>query len=201
MPSIDWGDVPTWMGALFAAGAAFGALGALRSQRTQLNEQRQFIAEQRVVLDLQRQELEDTLAERRVGPLRRHIKMWYQLLNQDGEPSTAGHPDEQVRWRVRIGNRWDSPIREVSVFFGIAEAVETTMTTHNRDTEEWVELPPDPCVEGRTIKRLGPNKTAVFYSAWGVRGELIHERPTCRFRDVERAAWVLDEDNDIMPFA
>ena len=72
MSAINWGDAPTWLGAVFAAAAAGAAVWTLKSQRDQIGEQRVFIAEQRALiaeqsstLALERAELIHTAEERR----------------------------------------------------------------------------------------------------------------------------------------
>ncbi|MEU6774683.1 hypothetical protein [Streptomyces sp. NPDC046759] len=58
MSAINWGDVPTWLGAIFAAAAAGAAVWTLKSQRDQIGEQRAFIAEQAANLRRERQQLQ-----------------------------------------------------------------------------------------------------------------------------------------------
>ncbi|WP_327324221.1 hypothetical protein OG735_18090 [Streptomyces sp. NBC_01210] len=70
MGGIDWGDAPTWFAGVFAALAAYYTRGMLRSQRKQIDEQRQFIAAQSANLTLERRELEAIAAERREGQAR-----------------------------------------------------------------------------------------------------------------------------------
>lgn len=72
MSAIDWGDAPTWLGAVFAAAAAGAAVWTLKSQRDQIDEQRDFIAEQRTLiaeqsatLVLERAALVDAAVDRR----------------------------------------------------------------------------------------------------------------------------------------
>ncbi|MET7912000.1 hypothetical protein ABZS98_27775 [Streptomyces avermitilis] len=47
---MDGGDLATWVGSSFAAIAAAATLGTLKSQRDQIGEQRQFIADQRTFM-------------------------------------------------------------------------------------------------------------------------------------------------------
>ncbi|MET8098120.1 hypothetical protein ABZV29_16820 [Streptomyces sp. NPDC005236] len=65
MDAINWGDAPTWLGAVFAAAAAAAAVWTLKSQRDQIDEQRVFIAEQSATLALERAALLDAAGDRR----------------------------------------------------------------------------------------------------------------------------------------
>ncbi|MEU0783269.1 hypothetical protein ABZ341_17060 [Streptomyces sp. NPDC006173] len=65
MSAINWGDAPTWLGAVFAAAAAAAAVWTLKSQRDQIGEQRVFIAEQSATLALERAALVNAAADRR----------------------------------------------------------------------------------------------------------------------------------------
>lgn len=63
--NLDMGDVPTWGAGIFAAAAAAFAGLTLKSQREQIREQRQFIAEQSANLSLEREALIAAAASRR----------------------------------------------------------------------------------------------------------------------------------------
>lgn len=65
MESIDWGDAPTWIAAIFAGLAALFAGLTIKSQRKQITEQREFIGEQSRNLQLERDALEAGMQERR----------------------------------------------------------------------------------------------------------------------------------------
>ncbi|MGW3813434.1 hypothetical protein [Streptomyces sp. NPDC005046] len=99
MSAINWGDAPTWLGAVFAAAAAAAAVWTLKSQRDQIDEQRDFIAEQRALiaeqsstLTLERAELLHTAEERRreqAESLAWTTEGWYLILtNHSGAPVT-----------------------------------------------------------------------------------------------------------------
>lgn len=88
----DWGDVPTWVGATFAALAAGAAVWTLKSQRDQIGEQRSFIAEQSANLALERQELMAVVQERREEQARA-IKLevtppYVKVRNSSSDPIT-----------------------------------------------------------------------------------------------------------------
>ncbi|MFB7589365.1 hypothetical protein [Streptomyces sp. NPDC056169] len=91
--SIDWGDAPTWVAGAFAAAAAYYTRGMLKSQRQQIDEQRQFIAEQSANLALERQALSAQAQDRRVAHARQISADWYgnmlRVLNASSAPITA----------------------------------------------------------------------------------------------------------------
>ncbi|MGW7260805.1 hypothetical protein [Streptomyces sp. NPDC054834] len=110
MSGINWGDVPTWVGAVFAAAAAGAAVWTLKSQRDQIGEQRDFIAEQRALiaeqtstLALERAELVHAAHERRRAQAEAIVwstEGWLSVLtNHSGAPITDlrfGHPSGPV---------------------------------------------------------------------------------------------------------
>ncbi|MFF5972230.1 hypothetical protein ACFY7C_11995 [Streptomyces sp. NPDC012769] len=96
---IDWGDAPTWVAGAFAAAAAYYTRGMLRSQREQIAEQRDFIAEQSANLSLERQALL-AQAEERLYAQARCIEV------------------RRERNSLRVFNHSDAPIHGVSVAFG-----------------------------------------------------------------------------------
>ncbi|MFD8722365.1 hypothetical protein ACFV2H_31410 [Streptomyces sp. NPDC059629] len=65
MSAFDWGDAPTWAGAVFAAAAAGAAFWTLKSQRDQIAEQRALIADQAATLALERAALVDAAEDRK----------------------------------------------------------------------------------------------------------------------------------------
>ncbi|WP_159056554.1 hypothetical protein [Streptomyces yokosukanensis] len=102
MSAIDWGDAPTWLGAVFAAAAAGAAVWTLKSQRDQIDEQRDFIAEQRALiaeqsatLILERTALVDAAADRRRGQAEAitwERQGWFLILtNRSRAPITDVH--------------------------------------------------------------------------------------------------------------
>ncbi|MFI1923436.1 hypothetical protein [Streptomyces sp. NPDC020377] len=110
MSYIDWGDVPTWMGALFAALAAGAAVWTLKSQRDQIDEQREFIAKQAEVLNVER----DVLILERKERIERQARMirlggyrYDGMLSADDQPAS-----------VIVHNSSDAEIRDIAVCFG-----------------------------------------------------------------------------------
>ncbi|WP_406191823.1 hypothetical protein OG331_47450 [Streptomyces sp. NBC_01017] len=91
---MDSGDLATWVGSSFAAIAAGATLWTLKSQRDQIGEQRQFIAEQSATLALERQELLASAQDRREDQARK--------IELEVTPSY-----------VKVRNRSDDPLAEV----------------------------------------------------------------------------------------
>ncbi|MFD9651753.1 hypothetical protein [Streptomyces mirabilis] len=91
MDWIDWGDAPTWLGAVFAAAAAGAAVWTLKSQRDQIDEQRRFIAEQSMNLGLERQALLAAAQERHEAQARKirlypQAPTYVQVVNDSDDP-------------------------------------------------------------------------------------------------------------------
>ncbi|MFF3247364.1 hypothetical protein ACFYWY_27410 [Streptomyces sp. NPDC002870] len=102
MAPIDMGDAPTWIAGGFAAIAAYCAWGTLKSQRQQIGEQQQFIAEQSATLALERSEL------RAVAESRRRAQA--ELVEITRSPV------------LRVWNGSGAPLRDVQMMFGTQAA-------------------------------------------------------------------------------
>ncbi|MFI5685888.1 hypothetical protein [Streptomyces sp. NPDC051636] len=89
MSVINWGDVPTWLGTLFAAAAAGAAVWTMKSQRDQIREQRVFIGEQSATMALERAELRAAAEDRRWAQARRVRMMQRRLARR---PTTRARP-------------------------------------------------------------------------------------------------------------
>ncbi|MFB8267459.1 hypothetical protein ACFC96_12695 [Streptomyces sp. NPDC055955] len=89
---MNWGDVPTWGGVIFAALAAAATIWTLKSQRDQIGEQRQFIAEQAATLALERAELHAAALKWRQEQARRvrlvNSRPYVGLVNDSDDPIT-----------------------------------------------------------------------------------------------------------------
>lgn len=96
---IDWGDVPTWVAGAFAAVAAIGATATLKSQKQQLEEQRDFLRAQTALLSLDHRD-----------------RVWKQALKISCSTKVfwwlSGYKGAVVR------NGSDAPITDVQVTFG-----------------------------------------------------------------------------------
>ncbi|XMN09322.1 hypothetical protein ACK8N7_26430 [Streptomyces griseobrunneus] len=118
MSSIDWGDAPTWIAAIFAGGAALFAGLTIRSQRQQIAEQREFIAEQSRNLRLEREALEAGHQERRraqadLVDVRRSPQGMGLVLNESGAPiklvSLRAGDAQAVNAGVHMRGNWQMP--------------------------------------------------------------------------------------------
>ncbi|MEU9271795.1 hypothetical protein AB0E04_41250 [Streptomyces sp. NPDC048251] len=106
MSGMNWGDVPTWVAAIFAGGVALFAYQTIRSQQEQIGEQRVFIGEQSATLALEREALR-AAAEDRKWEQARHVIVSHDRLGGAG-----------VRWLVDVSNVSNSPITDVRLRFG-----------------------------------------------------------------------------------
>jgi hypothetical protein len=194
MSVIDWGDVPTWLGAVFAAGAAGAAVWTLASQRAQIREQREFIAVQSANLALERAELEASLEERRREQARQIRFEVSQNAESQGIDERGQHiPAEEFYICGHVRNESREPLREVTVRVGevdMPEAWEFEDVTINYSR-----------VKMRGSEYLVPPlliaaETNVTFRAGPYRGELI-DRPVLLFTDNNGVRWCLDEDGDL----
>ncbi|MBL3669067.1 hypothetical protein JL475_24350 [Streptomyces sp. M2CJ-2] len=195
MSVIDWGDIPTWVGAVFAAGAAGAAVWTLASQRAQIREQRQFIAEQtsfmaeqRQNLELERAELRAAAEERREAQARQ-VRMYQRMLGgqDDGLGGLTGGPDH---WAVTVQNPSDAPIHQLEVRFGTAYMAS--------DAWEWPAF--EPSRRGATVGDrlampvylLGPGRAVRFASQSWPAATVHNNRPVLFFTDDNGLRWQLD---------
>ncbi|WP_406445005.1 hypothetical protein OHB14_38715 [Streptomyces sp. NBC_01613] len=185
MGAIDWGDAPTWAGAIFAAAAAVGAIWTLKSQRDQIDEQRRFIAEQSENLSLEREQLRAIAKERKWAQALR-VRMKHSRLG----PASTGQLGDQAneyRWRVVLWNSSDKPLRNVTVRFGDSY---TAQTAHEVD-ETNVYPSGEPL--GVPVDLIGPAVTFEFSSPRMPRPKFDRSRPHAYFTDAADAQWHLDE--------
>jgi hypothetical protein len=182
--SIDWGDAPTWVAGAFAAAAAYYARGTLKSQRQQIDEQREFIAEQAANLQLERAEYGAIAAERR--------RAQAALIRMEPNPQThrSGLTDPWTEWwLVKIHNRSSEPVRDVVVRFG--ENHTALGSFHGNDhmcrgAQLGVPLP--------VLAREG---AAWFKSASSTDGSMPNALPCVYFTDNEGVRWKLDRYGDL----
>ncbi|MEU0459191.1 hypothetical protein ABZ322_41005 [Streptomyces sp. NPDC006129] len=200
MSAIDWGDVPTWLGAVFAAGAAGAAVWTLASQRRQISEQQEFIgeqsalmAEQRQNLELERAELRAVAEERRVAQARQ-IRMYQQALGgqPDGVGGITGGPDH---WSVTVQNPSDAPVHQLEVRFGTAYLAS--------DAWEWPAYEPSKMrasVGDRLalpVYVLGPRRAVRFSSQTWPPATVHNNRPVLFFTDDNGLRWRLDSHGQL----
>ncbi|MGW1863741.1 hypothetical protein [Streptomyces collinus] len=177
MGPINWGDAPTWIAGVFAAFAAYYARGTLKSQREQISEQREFIAEQAANLRLERLELQAQMGERRSAQARlirlSSTAEGAELDEETGQMVGADH------WTVMVFNGSDAPIYDLTMTFAGEPPV-------------WVAT-----VErtgGESVAVLGRAKRATFTSPRFADTLMAAARPVARFRDADGAWWQLLHD-------
>ncbi|MFC7906456.1 hypothetical protein [Streptomyces nigra] len=180
MSGIDWGDVPTWLGVVFAAGAAGAAVWTLASQRVQIREQREFIAEQAQNLTLERAELR-AAAEGRKWSQARQVSMEDERLSDGGGGEF---------WMVQVFNGSDAPIRDLHVRFGDAY-----LPSETHEVRE-VGIDPLQSVIGETwvhpLHSLGAGR-AVRFTSQAFQPHTAHNsRPSLKFTDDNGIRWAVD---------
>ncbi|MDX2703959.1 hypothetical protein PV350_13965 [Streptomyces sp. PA03-6a] len=183
MGGIDWGDAPTWVGAAFAAGAAVAAFWTLASQRRQIREQQEFIAEQSATMSLERAELA-ALADERKWAQARQVRLTCRTAGTqpDGMGGIVGYD----HWVARVENASDAPLRDVKVRFGLAYVASGAVI------EEVSDLPGG----GRQtapLDVLAAHRTARFESARWPEATVDNHRPHVYFTDDAGLRWHLDE--------
>ncbi|MFD5267249.1 hypothetical protein [Streptomyces sp. NPDC058335] len=193
MGLADWGDVPTWIGAGGAIGAAVFAYQTITSQRRQIGEQRSFIAEQSRFMGEQQQNLEMERAELRAAAedrrstQARRVRMHERRAGATTDGQGAVVPDDH--WVVTAHNESDVPVHDVEVRFGSAH---TAAEVHewrghwNQSVEsrgERLTLP---------VHVLGPGRAARFLSQHWSPTTLHNNRPTLYFTDDNGVRWMLD---------
>ncbi|MEV7491428.1 hypothetical protein AB0O08_11805 [Streptomyces anulatus] len=183
MSSIDWGDAPTWIAAVFAGGAALFAGLTIRSQRQQISEQREFITEQSQNLALERAELRAAEAARRSAQAKQ-VSMTYKTNGQLQPSGSLGGYD---RWWVEVVNGSDETVRNVMVRFGDTYDAATA-------TENGFRRHPDQGRRGVPVAALGPGRTVTFQSPrWSSEATIDNNRPALQFTDAAGAVWQRDE--------
>jgi hypothetical protein len=181
MSGINWGDVPTWLGACFAAAAAAAAVWTLASQRRQIAEQRQFIGEQSATLALERAEL-SAAAEDRKWAQARQVSMYHR---QWGTEFEAGVLVGNNHWVVTVKNQSDAPIHQLEMRFGTAYlAAEVYQLPATPVDEE--ERRPHP------LYVLGPGREARFVSPRWSEATVANNPPRLTFTDDNGRRWTLD---------
>ncbi|MCC5032898.1 hypothetical protein DMH02_006550 [Streptomyces sp. WAC 00631] len=182
---VQWGDVPTWIAAIFAGGAAWFAYQTIKSQRKQIAEQRQFIAEQSENLALERSELRAVGEDRKWAQARQiHMRQRKAGAVTDGQGNAVG----SNHWVVTVQNSSDSPIHDIDVRFGTAYLA-----------AEVYEIPPSAIQgpnpgerRGRPLHLLGPGRLARFLSQRWSAATLHNNRPHLFFTDGNGVRWAID---------
>lgn len=182
MNSMDWGDVPTWIGGIFAGLVAVFTYFTLQSQRQQIDEQRVFIAEQSATLALERQELHAAAEDRKWAQARR-IRMKISVTGgeSDGEGNIVGYDS----WLVMVHNGSVAPVHDVNVRFGSAYTA--------RETYECDELNrPVGLTRSAPIQLIGPGRRFAFLSPRWPENVVDRNHPQLYFKDDSGVCWRLD---------
>lgn len=194
MSVIDWGDVPTWLGAVFAAGAAGAAVWTLASQRAQIREQQEFIAEQTEFMAEQRQNLEleradlRAAAEDRRWAQARQVRMMQQALggDPDGSGGLVGGP---THWAVTVQNGSDAPVYQLEVRFGSAYTASDAWEWPSYDLVRRASAGDRLAIP---VYLLGPRRAVRFSSQEWSPATVHNNRPTLFFTDDNGARWSLN---------
>ncbi|MGW9031482.1 hypothetical protein ACWGQ5_47210 [Streptomyces sp. NPDC055722] len=186
MNGINWGDVPTWLGAIFAALAAAAAVWTLKSQRDQIREQRAFIGEQSATMELERAELRAVAEDRRTAQAKR-VRMHHRKAGATTDWQGAEVPDDH--WVVTVINESDAPVHQAEVRFGtghIASDVHEWRVGWNEARELQGERWMTP------LHLLGPGRAAQFQSQHWSPTTVHNNRPTLYFTDDDGVRWSLN---------
>jgi hypothetical protein len=191
----EWlGDVPTWIGAGGAIGAAWFAYQTIKSQRQQIGEQQEFIAqqarfmaEQQQNLELERVELRAQAAERRISQARQ-IVMKPRVSGSSGIDE-YGEEEGYDHWFVEVRNNSGDPIHDVLVRFG-----DTYNATSATDHEA-----PFPDHGGRPVPVpfIPPGGKIVFRSSRWSEATVDNNRPKLLFTDDSGVRWLLDSQGKL----
>ncbi|MER7930501.1 hypothetical protein ABTY96_46585 [Streptomyces sp. NPDC096057] len=192
MGPLQWGDVPTAVGALFAGGAAWFAFQTIKSQRQQIGEQRQFIgeqlrfmAEQQQNLELERGELRAAAEDRRTAQAKR-VRMVGRKAGASTDGQGASTPNDH--WVVTVTNDSDAPLREVEVWFGSAYS--------SAEVYEWNALWNPARTRGgdrlmQLVDLIGAGRVVCFESQHYSPAAVHNNPPVVFFTDDNGARWSL----------
>ncbi|WP_406315777.1 hypothetical protein [Streptomyces sp. NBC_00118] len=198
---MDAGDLATWVGSGFGAGAFGAAAWTLASQRKQLSEQQQFIAEQlRFMaeqsqnLSLERDELKAVATERRrrqAEGVRMHVLREYTTVR---DPARGSGRNRRILrtpngFTVTVTNASAEPVHVVSVRFGPHGCQHARML--GRDGAYVTNAPP----LGVPVALIGVGEQFSFSSESGI----AHQgaRPLLLFTDNDGVPWQRDATGDL----
>lgn len=181
---IDWGDAPTWLGAVFAALAAAAAALTLKSQRDQIAEQREFIRQQSENLALERAELQAAAEERRREQAKK-VLLKCRVSGSSGV-DRYGNSTGYSFWVAEVHNNSDDPLHDVLVRFGssynAAKAFERDADGH-----------PDAGRRTVPVYLVGPRRVVVFNSSQWSEATVDNNPPHVYFTDDAGVRWHLDQ--------
>lgn len=176
---VQWGDVPTWVGAVGAIGAAWFAFQTIKSQREQIGEQREFIAEQSLFMAEQQQNLELERAEFRAQAEERKVSQARQVVMSFHTPGAHDH------WAVKVKNASDDAIHSVMVRFG-----EAYNALNARDEAGFYH--PDGGRRAVPVDLIPAGHTVVFESPQMSEATVDNNRPALLFTDDSGVRWRRD---------
>ncbi|MFD3835325.1 hypothetical protein ACFWWC_03585 [Streptomyces sp. NPDC058642] len=205
MGPLQWGDVPTALGAVFAGGAAWFAFQTIKSQRQQIGEQREFIGEQlqfmneqRENLALERAELQATLHDRRSEQARQVIfRVFKSRLSSTTDTEGNAQPSGPTQWGAHVFNESPEPLHDVTVWTG-PEEMPTAYRAAAREAGGRFNLPgvrrvseplpvPVPVVSAGTVYAFASDPI----------DDTQLDRPIVHFTDNNGVRWSLDEHGDL----
>ncbi|WP_344629672.1 hypothetical protein [Streptomyces glaucosporus] len=190
MGGIDWGDAPTRLGAVFAALAAAAAAWTLKSQREQIDEQRDFIRQQSLNLELERAELRAAAEDRKAAQARQiepptaHFMGPRPRRRTGRSRETTEELPEKGYLATNVRNTINAPIRAVQVYFGdlAAEPRARVSDTRTGATEGEEETP---------VRLIGVDKAYRYTSSLMTEREARIKPVSIRFTDDDGVRWVL----------
>jgi hypothetical protein len=160
----QWGDVPTWGLFVFAAVTAVFAYLAFRKQSQEVRtlkqeqkDQQRLIAAQTPVLELQAQDLEQSLVERRQDREQRQrdqasrvfmLERWGPLVHGDGQADAGTGESLGTSVTVEVHNTSSQPIYDLRITWQLSDAPYAQWAAlaplMPGDVDVWNErLPPD----------------------------------------------------------
>ncbi|MFF4502762.1 hypothetical protein [Streptomyces sp. NPDC001401] len=192
---MDAGDLATWVGSSFAAIAAGATIWTLKSQRDQIDEQRQFIAEQAATLALERAELRAAAHDRKIAQARK-VEMTVKLWAQSGDPGNSNGEPIPDTFRVEVRNLSIEPIHEVTVRFGEQEAQEASAAVEADLLRRGLTVVSDGPQLNVPVPMVGAGRIYLFTSG-RLLAEIDHKRPALLFTDNVGVRWRLNEHGDL----
>ncbi|CAM5330453.1 hypothetical protein SALBM311S_05777 [Streptomyces alboniger] len=195
---MDAGDLATWVGSSFAAIAAGATIWTLKSQRDQIDEQRQFIAEQSATLVLERAELRAAAHDRKIAQARQ-VEMTVNLWAQSGVPADANGEPIPDTFRIEVRNLSIEPIHEVTVRFGEQEAHEASAAVETDLIRRGLTVVADGPRLNVPVPLVGAGRIYLFTSGT-LLADVDRHRPALLFTDNAGVRWRLNEHGDLREF-
>lgn len=188
--SIDWGDAPTWVAAVFAGGAAWFAGWTWTSQRKQLGllqeqveEQSSFIAEQRQFMSEQAENLQlERIQLRSVNDVQRRKQAKTIRVDAVHTWAGGGRDPEAEFWEVIIRNGGTEPVYDLTVIYE-GQSLNQSVRPYGGVAAE-PGTPP--------IRVLPAGEALRFKTDHHDRGTIGDAFPTAYFTDAQGVRWGID---------